>query len=84
MVRLRDPATGRELRSLKGHTDYVRGVAFAPDGSVVASAGDDMMVRLWDVLTGRELRALKGHTRSVRGVAFHTDGSLVAWAARQQ
>jgi WD40 repeat protein len=31
-IRLWDLASGKELRRLKGHTDGVRSVAFAPDG----------------------------------------------------
>ena len=32
-VRVWDAATGQETLTLKGHTDFVTGVAFSPDGS---------------------------------------------------
>ena len=35
MVRLWDPATGQELRTLTGHTDWVRSVAFSSDGKLL-------------------------------------------------
>ena len=81
---LYDFATRRQARELKGHTKDVRGLAFSPDGRLLATGGDN--VRLWDTGTGEQLAALEGHTEGLgvwgwlRALAFSPDGKLLASA----
>lgn len=48
-------ATGRELRTLTGHSDQVRAVAVTADGQRAVSASADNMVKVWDLETGEVL-----------------------------
>jgi WD40 repeat protein len=74
-------ASGRELRTLAGHSNEIESVSFSPDGTMLASASWDLTIKLWEVGSGREMRALTGHTQWVQGVAFAPDGTLLASGA---
>src|SRR5208283_4112065 len=80
-VKLWDVASGRELRTLSGHTAVVLSVAFSSDGTL-ASGSVDNTIKLWDVASGRELRTLSGHTGHVQFVAFSPDGQVLASGGR--
>jgi WD40 repeat protein len=68
-------------RTLTGHAGWVRGVAFSPDGALLATASTDKTARLWDPATGECVRTLTGHAAGLRGVAFSPDGRLLATAS---
>jgi WD40 repeat protein len=58
-VRLLDPTSGAEVRSLSGHGEQFGGVAFGPDGSWLVSAGNGIAggaLRLWDLKSGQVSR----------------------------
>ena len=68
-----------EQATLRGHSGSVYSVSFSPDGSMLATLGDDKAIRLWDVRTSKELTPpLKGHNSPVVSVAISPDGKLLA------
>ena len=50
-----DLESGRELRTLDGHSAAVNGVAVTPDGRRAVSASEDNTLKVWDLETGEVL-----------------------------
>ncbi|MEH2060902.1 MAG: hypothetical protein V7K50_01315, partial [Nostoc sp.] len=80
-VKLWNAATGKEITTLKGHSNWVYSVAFSPDGKTIASASADYTVKLWNAATGKEIITLYGHSNEVNSVAFSPDGKTIASAS---
>src|SRR5262249_54770568 len=90
LIRLWDPATGKDVGQIKGHEGRLLAFAFSPDGKLLASTGGQA-VYLWEVATGKELHklpcevtfAVAGGTSWLRGapLVFSPDGRLLASVA---
>jgi RNA polymerase sigma factor (sigma-70 family) len=94
-IRIWEVASGKEVATLYGHTDASIGLAFSPDGRMVASVSGawqnrkDPGLRVWDVASGRPLRRFKNNPGGGFRVAFlpdgrsiitsNTDGAALVW-----
>ena len=83
-IKLWDITTGKEIRTLRGHSDSVLSVSFSPDGKTLASGSRDKTIKLWDITTGKEIRTLRGHSDSVLSVSFSPDGKTLASGSRDK
>ncbi|MGH8886638.1 MAG: AAA family ATPase [Egibacteraceae bacterium] len=67
-----------------GHEDWIRSVAWSPDGRRIATASADRTARVWDAETGAQLTALRGHEDWVVGVGWSPDGQRIATVSRDR
>jgi WD40 repeat protein len=82
VIRLWDADTGKELRTLEGHTGIVRNLAFVPpqQGKLCThfvSGSLDKTVRVWEIGTGKEEQLIR-QPGPVGGVAVSADGKKIA------
>ena len=84
LVDLRDATTGESIRSFHGHDVDLNGVAFSPDGRMLATTGDDGALHMEPASGEQLLEHVDGAYRPgsddplpVRAPAFSPDGSLV-------
>jgi WD40 repeat protein len=68
-VKLWEAASGKLLRTMDGHTQLVRSVAFSPDGKLLASGGGKNETKIWSVSSGKLLLTL----------AAFNDGNWIAY-----
>jgi WD40 repeat protein/DNA-binding SARP family transcriptional activator/energy-coupling factor transporter ATP-binding protein EcfA2 len=68
--------SGKRLFQVNAHSGIGTGVAFSPDGTMVATSGEDGAA-VWSIPSGRRLAMLSA-TGKMTAVAFSADGSLVA------
>jgi WD40 repeat protein len=87
-IRMWDVASGNERLEFDEHKEWVKAIAFSPDGKTLASGGIGNSIPLWDATTGkvvrfqppdkREIYVLEGIFPLVLAVAFSPDGMKLA------
>src|SRR3990172_12241592 len=62
---------------LAADDNTVWGIAWSPDGTILATASDDEVVQLWDVSSRTLLGRLTPHPGGALAVTFLTDGATI-------
>src|SRR5439155_12711107 len=88
-VKLWNPATRAELRTLQGHNELITCAAFSANGRYLATGSMDATIIVWDVNSSRIIHTLPsgpldnrepdaGHFRTINSLAFQPGGNLLA------
>jgi WD40 repeat protein len=71
-----DARTG-QVRTLTGHGAEVTGVAFSPDGALLATGSDDRSIIVWSTDDWQPEMVLSGHVDRVWRLAFTPDSKML-------
>ena len=83
---LYETASGRPIRRFEEKSQVHRrsaqplGLAFSPDGSILAASFFDAPIILWEVETGRRIRSFGADSKRLSNLAFTPDGKALVSA----
>lgn len=78
-IRLWEMATGQARAVLRGHTHFVKSIAFHPrNPNLLASGGRDRPIHLWDLQTQAIVQTLIGHDHAINALRFSPEGTRLA------
>jgi WD40 repeat protein len=55
LPRVFDITSRKEIFSLVGHEGVAEGVAYSPDGKLIATSDANGIIKIWNALSGQEL-----------------------------
>jgi WD40 repeat protein len=78
-----DADTGDLIWQQEGHEEFVGGLSYSTDGSLLASSSDvPPVIIVWDAATGEQLKTIDGHTDFVNNITFSPDDRYLASASQ--
>jgi len=77
-VLLWNTTTGRICATLPGHGGRCDGVAFSPNGTMLATGGFNYTIKIWELSSRQERLTYEEHTGLVMALAFSKDSMRLA------
>jgi hypothetical protein len=72
--RIYEVASGKELLTIKDHSDWITSLAWSPDGTRLATASRDKTCKVFDTTSGELVTTFSEHGEAVLAIAYHSDG----------
>ena len=74
--------TGKRIKTLRGHTGNISGLAISPDNRLLISvSGRDSTIKIWDLNKGNIIKNLSQNVGPVTTVSFSPDSKLFVTGA---
>ncbi len=78
VIGLVEVPSGKLIKKLNGHVDFILSLDFSPDGKNLVSGGLDKVVRVWDVAKGKEIHQLRKHQDAVYSVDYGSNNVIAS------
>lgn len=85
-IKLWDPYTGQEVKTLDENSDYIiHIITFSPDGKLLASGDDEGYIKIWDIETGKnENEDERKHEKAITSLSFSPDGKTLVSGSKDK
>jgi WD40 repeat protein len=81
VVQLWDWAARQAVNEFRAHPGMVYGLAFSPDGKLLATGGNDQLIHLWEAGTTNQIATYQGHEAEIWSLDFSKDGQFLVSAS---
>lgn len=76
-IRIIDAATRTTIKTLTGHPQPARALAWSHDGSMLASGDDSARIFIWKTATWTKAVEGRPHTKAIQALTFNKAGTLL-------
>ncbi|MBE9004922.1 serine/threonine protein kinase [Fortiea sp. LEGE XX443] len=77
IIKVWNLATGKEILTIRGHSQKINAVAISPNSKTLVSGSDDQTIKVWNLATGKIVRTLQGHSDSIQALGISPNGKIL-------